>query len=61
MKRQDLIRELEQHGCVLHRHGKRHDIYRNPANGQQAPVPRHTEVKDSLCRLIRKQLGLPAV
>ncbi|WP_435011088.1 type II toxin-antitoxin system HicA family toxin [Tundrisphaera lichenicola] len=58
MKRLDLIRELEQGGCVLHRHGKRHDIYRNPAGGQQAPVPRHREVAETLCSIIRRQLGL---
>ena len=58
MKRQQLIRELEQAGCRFDRHGGKHDIYLNPANGRKAPVPRHPEVKDSLCRLIRKQLGL---
>jgi mRNA interferase HicA len=58
MKRQALIRELTAAGCVLQRHGKRHDIYRNPANGRQAPVPRHTEIPDTLCALIRRQLGL---
>jgi predicted RNA binding protein YcfA (HicA-like mRNA interferase family) len=58
MKRQEFIRELERAGCILHRHGSRHDIYRNPANEKKAPVPRHRELRDSLCRLIRKQLGL---
>jgi predicted RNA binding protein YcfA (HicA-like mRNA interferase family) len=58
MKRQDLIRELETAGCEFVRHGKRHVIYRNRATGQQAPVPRHREIADSLCRIIRKQLGL---
>jgi len=58
MKRQDLVRELEQQGCVLKRHGKRHDIYLNPANGRSAPIPRHNEIRESLCRLIRRQLGL---
>jgi len=58
MKRQDFIRELEQAGCTLVRHGKRHDVYRNSATGQQAPVPRHREVADTLCEVIRKQLGL---
>jgi predicted RNA binding protein YcfA (HicA-like mRNA interferase family) len=58
MKRQALIRELEQAGCVLVRHGKRHDLYRNPANGQQAPVPRHRDIAETLCEAIRKQLGL---
>lgn len=58
MKRRELIRELEQAGCVLHRHGSRHDIYRNPANDRKAPVPRHREISDGMRRLIRKQLGI---
>jgi mRNA interferase HicA len=58
MKRHEFIRELERAGCVLKRHGKRHDIYENPAKGLTAPVPRHRDVKDSLCQLIRRQLGL---
>lgn len=33
MKRSALIRLLEQKGCVLLRHGSRHDIYLNPATG----------------------------
>jgi hypothetical protein len=49
---------LRKAGCILHRHGGRHDLYLNPATGRKAPVPRHTEIKDSLCRLIRQQLGL---
>jgi mRNA interferase HicA len=58
VKRRALIRELETVGCVLHRHGKRHNIYRNPANGRQAPIPQHREIADTLCWLIRQQLGL---
>lgn len=58
MKRQAFIRGLEQAGCVFVRHGKRHDVYRNPANGRQAPVPRHREIAATLCEVIRKQLGL---
>jgi predicted RNA binding protein YcfA (HicA-like mRNA interferase family) len=58
MKRRDFIRALEQAGCELHRHGSRHDIYRNPSNDKKAPVPRHREISNSLARLIRKQLGL---
>lgn len=57
MKRKDFTRELEKSGCVLHRNGSKHDIYLNPATRQKSPVPRHTEIKNSLCRLIRKQLG----
>lgn len=58
MKRREFIRELIEAECYSKRHGKKHDIYVNPKNGRKAPVPRHSEVKDSLCELIRKQLGL---
>lgn len=58
MKRRALVRELVAQGCVLLRHGGRHDLYVNRNNGRQAPVPRHAEIKDSLAELIRKQLGL---
>jgi predicted RNA binding protein YcfA (HicA-like mRNA interferase family) len=34
MKRADLIRTIEQGGCVLVRHGGKHDWYRNPATGR---------------------------
>jgi predicted RNA binding protein YcfA (HicA-like mRNA interferase family) len=58
LRRGHFIRELVRAGCFLLRHGSRHDIYANPGNGRQAPVPRHPEIKESLCRLIRKQLGI---
>ncbi len=58
MKRRDLIRELIKAGCYLRRRGKKHDIYANPINGRKAPIPRHSEIKESLCELIRRQLGL---
>ena len=58
MKRGNFIRELVKAGCYLQRHGKRHDIYTNPRNGKQAPVPRHPEIKESLARLIKGQLGI---
>ena len=61
MKRREFIRELVRYGCYLKRHGGNHDIYANPRNGKSAPVPRHAEIKDGLCELIRKQLGLNAV
>jgi len=58
VKRRDFIRELVDSGCYLKRHGGRHDIYMNPMNGKKAPIPRHSKIKDSLCGLIRKQLGI---
>ncbi len=58
MKRRDFIRELVAEGCYLKRHGPKHDMYINPRNGRKAPVPRHSEIKDTLCMLIRHQLGI---
>lgn len=58
MKRAELIRQLQQRGCRLHRHGRKHDIYVNPATGQKQPVPRHNEIDDTLAKHIKKFLGL---
>ena len=59
MKRRTLIRELTKAKCYFKRHGKGgHDIYINIRNGRIAPVPRHTEIRETLCMLIRKQLGI---
>ena len=52
MKRQEFIKELTAAGCYLKRHGANHDIYVNQKNGRKAPVPRHSEIKDSFCILI---------
>jgi mRNA interferase HicA len=58
MKRSEFIRQLTREGCVLDRHGARHDLDRNPATGQKQPVPRHTEIDDALAKHIKKYLGL---
>jgi len=58
VKRGDLIRELTTRHCVLKRHGANHDIYLNVRNGKSAPVPRHTEIRNTLAKTIRKQLGI---
>lgn len=56
MKRLDLVRELREMGCVLIRHGGRHDWYQQPATGMCQPVPRHNEIKEFLARSIIKKL-----
>jgi len=56
VKRNALIKDLVKSGCYLKRHGSKHDIYANPKNSKQAPVPRHSDIKESLVRLIKKQL-----
>jgi mRNA interferase HicA len=60
MKRGDLLKKLSEQGCSLKRNGGRHDIWHNPKTGKSAPIPRHTEIPDTLCKLIQKQLGLGA-
>jgi len=56
MKRKDLIRAIEEAGCVLLRHGGRHDWYQNPDTKTSQPVPRHNEIKDLLAKHILKML-----
>ena len=58
MNRREFIRQLLREGCVLLRHGARHDIYFNPATEKKQPVPRHAEIDEALARHIRKYLGL---
>jgi len=56
MKRKDLIFAIEEAGCVLLRHGGRHDWYQNPDTKTSQPVPRHNEIKDLLAKHILKML-----
>ncbi len=57
MKRTELIREIEGMGCVLIRHGGKHDWYQNPETKVSQPVPRHREIVDSLAKHITKMLS----
>jgi mRNA interferase HicA len=57
VKRLDLIRRLEEAGCVLLRHGARHDIYHNRSTGRTEPVPRHREINEILARRILRRLA----
>ncbi len=59
MKRVDLIRYLEKHGCVFHREGSNHTVYRRVGTVDVSVIPRHREVKEVIVRKICKQLGVP--
>jgi predicted RNA binding protein YcfA (HicA-like mRNA interferase family) len=59
MKRVDLIRHVESHGCRLHRDRGKHTVYVNPVNNQTSAVPRHREINDFLARKICRDLGIP--
>jgi len=59
MKRRDLIRHLEQHGCEFLREGGNHTIYANRRARTVSSVPRHREVFEVLARKICKDLEIP--
>ena len=52
MKRRDLLRHLELHGCVKLREGGNHTLYVNPTVPKVSTVPRHREVNEHLARKI---------
>lgn len=59
MKRRDLIRHIQRHGCRLRREGGSHSIYENPSNGKYSAVPRHSEINTFTARGICDDLGVP--
>jgi predicted RNA binding protein YcfA (HicA-like mRNA interferase family) len=58
MKRLDLIRHLEKHGCVMLREGGNHTVYVNRTVRKVSTVPRHREINDFLTRKICRELGV---
>ena len=59
MKRKDLIRHLEAHGCELLREGGNHSVHVNRAKRKASSVPRHHEVNEFLARKICRDLEVP--
>jgi mRNA interferase HicA len=57
MKRRDLVKTLEELGCILVRHGGNHDWYTNPATKKSQPVPRHNEIHEQLAKSIIRKLS----
>ncbi|MCB0060907.1 MAG: type II toxin-antitoxin system HicA family toxin [Caldilineaceae bacterium] len=57
MKRIDLIKTIEEMGCVLVRHGGKHDWYANPKTNVSQAVPHHREINEHLARRIIRLLG----
>ena len=58
MKRTDLVRHLEAHGCQLLREGSNHTVYVNRAARRTSTVPRHREINDYLAQKICKDLDV---
>jgi mRNA interferase HicA len=61
MKREELLRHLRKHGCVMLREGGRHSWWHNPSRNRRSAVPRHREIHDLLARKICQDLGVPPV
>jgi mRNA interferase HicA len=57
VKQRDLIKKLEQMGCVFIRHGSKHDWYQNSQTKVSQPVPRHREINERLAKHIIKMLS----
>jgi mRNA interferase HicA len=59
MKRLDLVRHLEAHGCQLLRERSNHGVYVNRAARKPSTIPRHREINDYLADKICKDLEVP--
>jgi predicted RNA binding protein YcfA (HicA-like mRNA interferase family) len=57
MKRTSLLQILNQMGVVFVRHGKKHDVYRQPKTKVETTVPRHAEIKEFTAKNIIKTLS----
>jgi predicted RNA binding protein YcfA (HicA-like mRNA interferase family) len=52
MKRNLLLKEISKRGAVFVRHGRKHDIYKNPKTGAIEQIPRHSDIDETLARNI---------
>jgi predicted RNA binding protein YcfA (HicA-like mRNA interferase family) len=59
LKRRDLIRHLEAHGCRVLREGGSHTVYVNLENTKVSTIPRHRELNTFLALKICRDLEVP--
>ena len=59
MKRVDLIRHLELHGCEFLREGSNHSVFVNRPAKKSTTVPRHREINEFLAKKICRDLQVP--
>ena len=56
MKKGELLKRIRSQGCIFVKHGKKHDVYKNPRTGVEERVPRHNDINEILvgnCQKIR--------
>jgi len=59
LKRRDLVRHIEAHGCELLREGAHHSVYVNRSARKTSTVPRHRDINEFLARKICRDLSIP--
>jgi len=59
VKRTDLIRHLESHGCEFLREGGNHTVYVNRRVRKSSSIPRHRDINDLLARKVCRDLEIP--
>jgi predicted RNA binding protein YcfA (HicA-like mRNA interferase family) len=59
MKRQALLRHLQEHGCGPVREGGSHSIWSNPQTGRKEAISRHKDIKKHLARSIFRHPSVP--
>jgi len=59
MKRPDLVRHLQRHGCEFLREVGNHSIYVNRAAKKVSAVPRHRDIIEFTAWKICKDLEVP--
>jgi len=57
MKKTQLLQILNKMGAVFVRHGKKHDVYKQPATNLETTIPRHDEIKEFTAKSIIKTLS----
>jgi len=57
MKKGELLKRIKAQGCIFIKHGKKHDVYKNPRTGIEERVPRHTDINETLANFIIKNLS----
>ena len=57
MKREILLKKVNETGAILVRNGKKHDIYENPRTHEYTQIPRHSDINEYTARDILKKLS----
>ena len=57
MKKGLLLKKIKAKGCVFVKHGKKHDVYKNPRTGIEERVPRHNDINENLANHIIENLS----